>query len=236
MKRGIQVLVWVGLVLSGALVGLAEDSEPKAITWTDLAPKVEFDDPFVKLEPEVLMDLGVIARVRDLQKRRPDSVSEGMVEEAKAAESKLKAAEVDVEGLFALREDIKKKRTGRSRAVNKDLSDQRITMPGYMLPLEYDGKKVTEFLLVPWVGACIHTPPPPPNQIVYVKANAPFASKGMFQPIQVTGVLKTEYGTQKLFLVDGASEIPTGYNMANAQVVAYTAGKKATPRKAPGHP
>ena len=81
-----------------------------------------------------------------------------------------------------------------------------------------------------------HTPPPPPNQIVYIKAAEPFASKGMFQPIRVTGVLKTEFGKQKLFLVDGASEVPTGYRMTDAQVVAYTAGKKATPRKAPGHP
>ena len=62
-------------------------------------------------------------------------------------------------------------------------------LPGYLLPLEFSGKRVTEFLLVPWVGACIHTPPPPPNQIVHVKTDKPFEMTGVFQPIWVTGQL-----------------------------------------------
>ena len=51
-------------------------------------------------------------------------------------------------------------------------------MPGYLLPLEFSGKLVSEFLLVPWVGACIHTPPPPPNQIVHVKTDKPIELAG----------------------------------------------------------
>ena len=54
--------------------------------------------------------------------------------------------------------------------MNPALDGKTIRIPGYVLPLEFSGSKVTEFLLVPWVGACIHTPPPEPNQIVYVKA------------------------------------------------------------------
>jgi uncharacterized protein len=41
-------------------------------------------------------------------------------------------------------------------------------VPGYMVPLEDNLEEVTEFLLVPYPGACIHVPPPPPNQIVHV--------------------------------------------------------------------
>jgi hypothetical protein len=60
------------------------------------------------------------------------------------------------------------------------------------LPLEFAEGKVTEFLLVPFVGACIHTPPPPPNQIIHVKVESGFRSKGMFEPVWVDGVIKAE--------------------------------------------
>ena len=44
---------------------------------------------------------------------------------------------------------------------------------------------------MPFVGACIHVPPPPPNQIIYVKAEGGFEVKGQFDPVYVTGTLKT---------------------------------------------
>ncbi|AGH95076.1 DUF3299 domain-containing protein [Pseudobdellovibrio exovorus] len=51
----------------------------------------------------------------------------------------------------------------------QQLEGQRIKIPGFMVPLEDDQRKVTEFLLVPTPQACIHVPPPPPNQMVYVR-------------------------------------------------------------------
>ena len=65
------------------------------------------------------------------------------------------------------------------------------TIPGLMVPLEDDLDQVTEFLLVPYAGACIHVPPPPPNQMVYVKMNKSIKVQVTFtDPIQVTGTLK----------------------------------------------
>ncbi|MEM6456503.1 MAG: DUF3299 domain-containing protein [Acidobacteriota bacterium] len=49
------------------------------------------------------------------------------------------------------------------------LDGQLVQLPGYVVPLEDDATKIPEFLLVPYVGACVHLPPPPPNQMVYVK-------------------------------------------------------------------
>lgn len=51
----------------------------------------------------------------------------------------------------------------------KILNSKKVKMPGFMVPLEDEQKKVTEFLLVPTPQACIHVPAPPPNQMVYVK-------------------------------------------------------------------
>ncbi|MGV6819587.1 MAG: DUF3299 domain-containing protein [Parvularcula sp.] len=80
--------------------------------------------------------------------------------------------------------------TGSSATVDA-LDGQYIAMPGFMLPLDYTEKgKVTAFLLVPYYGACIHVPPPPPNQIVYVDtAGKPVKSRGLWDRVTVTGTM-----------------------------------------------
>ncbi len=73
-----------------------------------------------------------------------------------------------------------------------DLNGKRVKIGGYVVPLDFDSTTVKEFLLVPFVGACIHVPPPPSNQIVYVKSDKGFELGGTFDPVTVTGTIKTE--------------------------------------------
>ncbi|MGD9803163.1 MAG: DUF3299 domain-containing protein [Hyphomicrobiaceae bacterium] len=80
--------------------------------------------------------------------------------------------------------------TAMPAPVVEALDGQRIKIGGYVVPLDFDATKVKEFLLVPFVGACIHVPPPPANQIVYVKSESGFDVKGSFDPVWVTGKLK----------------------------------------------
>lgn len=71
------------------------------------------------------------------------------------------------------------------------LNGKRVSIPGFMVPLADDLQVVTQFLLVPYAGACIHVPPPPPNQIVFVEMKK--ASKIQVtwtEPIMVTGQLE----------------------------------------------
>ena len=49
-----------------------------------------------------------------------------------------------------------------------EYNDVQVKIAGYVLPLDFEDTTVKEFLLVPYIGACIHVPPPPPNQIIYV--------------------------------------------------------------------
>lgn len=77
------------------------------------------------------------------------------------------------------------------KAAALQLAGKRVSIPGFMVPLEDDLDHVTEFLLVPYAGACIHVPPPPPNQIVYVKMNKNTQVQVTFtDPILVTGTLQ----------------------------------------------
>jgi hypothetical protein len=90
-----------------------------------------------------------------------------------------------------LADDLRK--TWENAPVNRALNNQIVKLSGFLVTLEGDGKAVSEFLLVPFFGACIHVPPPPSNQIVLVRTPAkPFKAKHMFQTVAVTGRLRTE--------------------------------------------
>ena len=77
--------------------------------------------------------------------------------------------------------------------VVEDLDGVRVRLPGFVTPFEFsESGKVTEFLFVPYFGACIHTPPPPPNQIVYVTAKKPQDLGNQWDAIWVVGILRTQ--------------------------------------------
>jgi len=126
--------------------------------------------------------------------------------------------------LFALWKRVKQARAEAELAadkVNGSLDGQTVRMPGYLLPLEIEGLAVREFLLVPYVGACIHVPPPPANQMVYVKLDQPYESEALFEPVWVEGVLTADKGTHELSYVDGQSDVSTGYTMRGVSVTKH---------------
>ena len=99
-------------------------------------------------------------------------------------------------------------------------------MSGFILPLDITKGKSKEFLLVPWVGACIHTPSPDANQIVYVTMNEPIDVPTQFQAVQVTGIIQIKSVEKELYLVDGKSYIPSSYVLQGSSVEDYKEEKK----------
>ncbi len=98
--------------------------------------------------------------------------------------------------------------------VVEELDGIRAKLPGFVVPLELaEEGKVKEFLLVPYFGACIHYPPPPPNQIVYVVLDKPIDLESPWDPIWATGKLKTESRESDL----GSA----GYTMAGKKIEEY---------------
>lgn len=82
-------------------------------------------------------------------------------------------------------------RTGQMPPEVKRLDGQQVRIPGFMVPLEDGADGVTEFLLVPTYGACIHTPPPPPNQIVYaIMPKGKTAKIDIWNPVWIEGELR----------------------------------------------
>ena len=219
MKKSIYEMTIV-LLLTAGLIGPAVALPFQQIGWQDLIKQVVFDDPFLALTPDQLGDLSLVARIRELQ-AQGRKVGEETQREVETAVQRLEAANIDIDGLLARRAEIRELRRQRASAVVDDLDGRQVSMPGYALPLEYSGTKITEFLLVPWVGACIHTPPPPPNQIVYVKSKNGFENKGLFSLVVVKGEMSVKTAQKNLYLVDGSTSIDVGYTLQASAVEPY---------------
>lgn len=72
------------------------------------------------------------------------------------------------------------------------INGKRVRIPGFIVPLDDEFRDLKEFLLVPYPQACIHVPPPPPNQMILVKTSPDVKMKYMPFPYWIVGVLKIE--------------------------------------------
>ncbi|WP_353618772.1 DUF3299 domain-containing protein [Tropicibacter sp. R16_0] len=82
--------------------------------------------------------------------------------------------------------------------LNEALDGAYIKMPGYVLPFDISADGVTDFMLVPYVGACVHTPPPPANQLVVVTTKKPWPMEQLWEPVWVTGTMRTQLSSTNL--------------------------------------
>lgn len=98
------------------------------------------------------------------------------------------------------------------------LDGMQIKLPGYVVPLEEVKGELKEFLLVPYFGACIHTPPPPANQIIHVTVTKPLKGLRSMDTVWVSGTLKTAR-------ID-SSMGTSGYRMTTAALERYVPGER----------
>ena len=75
-----------------------------------------------------------------------------------------------------------------SVGVRNDWNGQVVRLPGFIVPIDFSGTGVTAFILVPFVGACVHVPPPPANQLVFVTTDTPYENSGLYEAVNVIGM------------------------------------------------
>jgi uncharacterized protein len=119
-------------------------------------------------------------------------------------------------------EMLKRMREAWDRApVHLALIGQGVRIAGYVVPLEETREGLKEFLLVPYHGACIHTPPPPANQIVHVKPRQPLKGVRSMDTVWVAGVLS--YVRNDSYMGTSSWSLPA------ADVQPYADGLKTEP-------
>ncbi|MRJ23153.1 DUF3299 domain-containing protein [Pseudomonas haemolytica] len=98
--------------------------------------------------------------------------------------------------------------------VVQSLDGKHIRLPGYIVPLEVNEEgRTTEFLLVPYFGACIHVPPPPSNQIVHVKSEVGVKLDELYQPYWIEGAMQVKPSSSEL--------ADAGYQMDAEKIYMY---------------
>ncbi len=177
-KALMRLFLFIAAFLASACSGPAETSRPESvvekpltINWETLLPEGEVEE-IDRLFAEYFAELD-----KKLQTQQSQSLFD-VAEEDKYATIP-EGSELDL-----------MPQIGTFNVV-EELDGARVRIPGYVLPFEYvESGKISEFLLVPYFGACIHTPPPPPNQIVYVVAETPVALGKQWDAIWAVGVLR----------------------------------------------
>ena len=226
---------WIiySLLAGLSVVSSAADTPFRQLNWDDLVPPAP---PAMQKKTEALRDrfVALSEAERDLYrrvetdlklrrgiaagKRKPDDF---LPDEQAIYDEFPSGSHPDIAAFWEEVEVVRAAAEAQNSSVREDLHGQRVRIPGYMLPLDQEGQSVREFLLVPYVGACIHTPPPPMNQIVFVKSDTGVTSKGLFEPVWVEGTLKSAASKHSLFMVDGRASVETGYALDALTIEPY---------------
>lgn len=213
MKKLIQIVTLIVCLIPGLWLTAGQ---VRQLSWEDLIPeKLRSGGLFEGLNQDQRDKvIWVIKMLEVLPKRGPGA--DQYYKEVDDAMPSLKKDGIDIA-------EIMEKREALRTAVEEKLDGQMVRLPGYLLPLESSGENVTEFLLVPYVGACIHVPPPPPNQIVHVKVlqKGGYKNNQIYEPVWTTGKLFVKSLKKDLFLVDGSAAIDIGYTMQAQRIEPY---------------
>ena len=217
MRSILAVFALVFLVSAPATAELARE-----LAWRDLAPGGDkLVDPLADLTGDQRLDLEAVAWARAAERRGEISPVGEEYEIAVEMASGLAQQGLDVDALVAKYESFRAAVDALNRQVDDGLDGQLVRIPGYALPLEFAGIAVKEFLLVPYFGACIHVPPPPLNQMVFVTLDEPYVVNELFAPVWITGRMSVERSTKSLSYVDGRASLVTGYTLAGTGIEPY---------------
>ena len=193
------------LMLSGLCLA---QSTAKTVDWTELMPEEDL---------QLLMNMPAIDHEGLSDEELAEDTTTGSLK------SPLSGFEDEVANAIgqAIAAGQSQERTWQdalvSTRVRPELDKTLIRLAGYIVPIDFDDNEViTGFFLVPYFGACIHVPPPPPNQIIYVRHPKGFTLDNLYTPFWVPGTLRVETVENEMALAS--------YSMDASLLVEYQEG------------
>lgn len=201
-RFGVRLSMW--LSVAGAVLVLAiggvRAAEPRTLDWEELVPG-GYTDEYVAnanaVPPEVADHTGAPQDVpADAESADGWTADDSAAEDGRAADDG--DSPQDLPDDLSFEEDpnlpnLQMAPQFLDYRVVDALNGQTVKIPGFVVPFDMSvSGDIEEFLLVPYFGACIHVPPPPPNQIIFVTLKEPRAIENIWDPFWVEGVLRTE--------------------------------------------
>jgi len=162
----------------------ASNDRPMDLLWEDLMPPGE----------EALLADMYTKYYEELEAR----IMAGQQTLSEAAKAQVDSGNFDINSIAEGAANDEMEQIGTFNVVSS-LNNMKVRIPGYVVPLDFgatDGYK--ECLLVPYFGACLHTPPPPPNQIVFVRSKEGAKIENIQEPFWIEGVISTGEFTSDL--------------------------------------
>ncbi len=198
-----------------------------SIGWRDLTYPIEpQDDPFFGLNYEQRRHLETILAV-SRKREKGAEVPERDESLAVTSSEWLRSHGLDPEQLVMEDRTLLEKIARQRSSSRAELAGKDVRILGYVIPLAFEKEKVTEFLLVPYYGACVHTPPPPANQIVFVRSELGTEIDGLFTAVWVEGRLGVERNNRVAILSDGTAGFEVGYSLDAVSVRRSPLGRRA---------
>ena len=140
----------------------SQPSQHMTIQWTDLIPQDELD--ILANPPSYISD-----------------IEDGSLEDQIGSQAN-NSTVLEMEDSYQL--------ALVSTRIKPEMDGRAVRIPGFIVPLEFDGEQIiTEFFLVPYFGACLHMPPPAPNQIIHVNYEKGLELEALYDPFWITGIL-----------------------------------------------
>jgi hypothetical protein len=190
--------------------------EAKKLVWEDLVPiHLQKDDPLAELAVEEQDEINWIIYLYENLPAEVDPENQKFHDELANGIIVFREKGINLDEVIARRDKL-------NNTVVTELNNVEVSLAGYLLPLEMKEQVATEFLLVPYVGACIHVPPPL-NQIVYVRTRDKkgYSSEKLFNPVLVRGTMHSKSTVKDLYLTDGTSDITIGYSLDAVNIEPY---------------
>ncbi|MEL7354347.1 MAG: DUF3299 domain-containing protein [Cyanobacteria bacterium P01_A01_bin.116] len=221
-SRRYAAYLWACLLSCAFVLGpIFPASAQTTVTWEDLQTQSNhLRNPYEHLTTTQTYQLSGLYQLREWIKVNQPAPESFERKELQRLEDLFEAEGIDADELLKDADEARAYWSAQSRGTNADITESPILIDGYVLPLGTEAsqgraqkKLINEFLLVPYVGACIHVPAPPPNQMVYVKTSKDVENPGIFSPVQVEGELQAYEGSYELFQLDGSRTVDVSYKM-----------------------
>lgn len=219
-------------ILSFAVYADPEGLDIQKLDWQVLAPVINEQD--IRLPEVTESQKRLLATVIQYQ-GSADSSAKAKVAIARET---LTQQGVDVDAALDARARYMMLAQRKAESVNTEVNGKQVSMSGFVVPTKFNGVKATEFLLLPYAGACIHMPPPAANQIVKLSYPAGFEVENVQFPVTVSGTITADKQTELVQLVDGKMNVTMGYVMEAVTIEKYygdTVPSPVTTQEQHGH-